>query len=229
MLVKVKIIQYNWIIFANMNNNLQNLSGVIDKFVLQSRLKNYRNLNDKVSRLLSAGELKQLKRGLYITKESIEKGEYSEYQLANIMYGPSYVSLFSALSYYGIIPERVVDIESVVTLKSKKLRVDNLTYLYKKLPAKTFHLGIEQISYGKISYLMATPTKALIDVLWTEKLLGIYGVKTLSAYLQENLRIDEEYIANLDSELISKCMIYGRRKKKLSLLLSLVEQLKGEL
>ena len=212
-----------------MDSNLQNLSGIIDQSVLRNRLKKYSNFNDKISRLISSGKLKHLKRGLYITKESIEKGEFSEYQLANMVYGPSYVSLFTALSYHGLIPERVADIESMVTLKSKKVQIDNLHYSYRKMPIKTFHLGIRQLNYGKISYLIASPTKALIDVLWTEKIENIYGVKALNSYLQEDLRIDEEYIASLDIELINECMINGRRKKKLSLLLSLVERLRNEL
>jgi len=123
----------------------------------------------------------------------------------------------------------VVDVESVVTIISKKIIVDNRTYSYQKVPAITFYLGIEQSVYGNVTYLMANATKALIDVLWTEKLVNIYGVKALNTYLQEDLRIEEEYITSLDTDLIKECMKHGKRKKKLSLLLTLVKQLKRDL
>jgi len=83
-------------------------------------LKDYKRPNDKISEWIKNGELISLRRGLYIPgpKSDIEKPE--PFLIANHLCGPSYVSLESALSYWGLIPERVYEITSV-TLKSKKI------------------------------------------------------------------------------------------------------------
>ena len=83
-------------------------------------LKDYKRPNDKISEWVKNGELINLRRGLYIPGSESNLPKPEPFLIANHLRGPSYVSLESALSYWGLIPERVYEITSV-TLKSKKI------------------------------------------------------------------------------------------------------------
>lgn len=56
----------------------------------------------KVSRIMAAGELIPLRRGLYLQDRTA-----NPLALAPAIHGPSYVSFESALAWHGLIPERV--------------------------------------------------------------------------------------------------------------------------
>lgn len=210
-----------------MNNNLQKYYGIIDRHVLINVLGSYSNFNDKVSRMMSKGEIIQLKRGKYITKEFLESGAISEFQTANLLYGPSYVSFFTALSYHGLIPEKVVTIESATTIKSKKIQNRIGRFEYQKMPISTFHVGINHYQIGQVSYLIASPTKSLLDILLNEPLRNIYGVKSLLYYFIHDLRIEEESLIDLDIKQIEECFFLGKRKKLIHLFKELIMDIKG--
>ncbi|MBW1967626.1 MAG: hypothetical protein JRI48_09680 [Deltaproteobacteria bacterium] len=76
-------------------------------------LSGYARPRDKITDLLRKGDIIRVKKGLYIFGEGHRKAPYSREVLANLMYGPSYVSLEYALQYYGLIPERVEALTSV--------------------------------------------------------------------------------------------------------------------
>lgn len=208
-----------------MNNSLAEYIGIIDRSVLMNALGEYKNFNDKVSRLVEKGELVRLRRGLFITRDSIARGELSEFQLANRMYGPSYVSFYTALAHHSMIPEMVVTVESATILRSKSIALDNKHFTYRQMPVDCFHIGIRSEENQGISYLIASPTKALIDVLWTEKMTNVSNQKSLLLYLTHDLRIEEESIGNLNIEEIKECLRLGRRKRLIKALLSNVNKL----
>lgn len=209
-----------------MNINEQIYHGVVDKSVLVNWLGDYRNFNDKVSRLIAKKQLIHVKKGLYITQQSVERGELSEFQVANFMYGPSYVSFFTALSYHGIIPERVNVIESAVLKRSKEVEIDLGRFTYQKMNEATFYLGVDHTLQGPIGILVASPTKAILDILWKEKVSFIYGVKGLGEYLQLDLRIDESYIRELDLDTIERAIAVGKRKRVIKLLKNLIVKIR---
>jgi len=78
-------------------------------------LKNYARPRDKISALLKKDFIIRIKKGLYIFGDEYRRSPYSREILANLMYGPSYVSLDFALQYYGLIPERVEAVTCVTT------------------------------------------------------------------------------------------------------------------
>ncbi|WOC53101.1 Transcriptional regulator, AbiEi antitoxin, Type IV TA system (plasmid) [Bergeyella porcorum] len=87
---------------------------IISHQVLLSLLKGYKRPNDKISEMMKQGELISLKKGYYIFNQEISPERFS---IANALYGPSYISMESAFSFYGMIPEQVFSISSA-TLKS---------------------------------------------------------------------------------------------------------------
>lgn len=98
----------------------------------------------------------------------ITKGKYhflfneiNDFELANFLINPSYVSLESALSFYGILPQFTYTITSVTPLKSQKIIHQEKEYEFSHLSSKYFFSFIK-----KDKFLMATPEKALLDELY---------------------------------------------------------------
>ena len=73
------------------------------------------NLSMKAKRLERDGEIIRLKKGLYVSSPRVSRVELSPFLLANHIYGPSYVSMHTALRYYGLIPEAVYVVQSMTT------------------------------------------------------------------------------------------------------------------
>lgn len=102
------------------------LSNALDYRFVMNCLSDYRSPRGKLSRLLQAGDLIRVKKGLYVFGEHYQRGALSMELVANLIYGPSYVSLEWALAYYGMIPESVEEVTSV-TLSRKKM-MDDVDY-----------------------------------------------------------------------------------------------------
>ena len=83
-------------------------------------LEGYARPRDKITQWLNRGIIVRIKKGLYVFGESLRRKPYSRELLANLIYGPSYLSLEWALQYYGLIPERVEALTSVTTGRSRK-------------------------------------------------------------------------------------------------------------
>ena len=87
---------------------------ILDYQTLIDVLKDLSSPRDKITDLLRQGVLVRVKKGLYVFGDKYRRYPYSKELLANLVYGPSYVSLDYALDYYGIIPERVEALRSSV-------------------------------------------------------------------------------------------------------------------
>ena len=87
---------------------------------------------NNLSRWTDKGMLIRLKQGYYTFPEYKEKPDYAFY-FANRIYRPSYISLHTALSFYGMIPESVVQITSITTLKTASFNNTFAQYTYKSI------------------------------------------------------------------------------------------------
>ena len=99
--------------------DVSDMHALLDRSVLERQLSKYKRVSDKISEMIKTGELIPMMRGKYISGQAYKAGKVSRFQIANTLYGPSYVSGFTALYYYGWIPERVISVESATTLRSK--------------------------------------------------------------------------------------------------------------
>src|SRR5689334_897222 len=87
--------------------------------ILMDLLKDYLRPHNKIRELEKKNILTPVRRGLYITGPSHKSEKPSLYALANHIYGPSYISLEAALSYWGLIPEQVTTVSSITTGSTK--------------------------------------------------------------------------------------------------------------
>ena len=169
------------------NEWLKKYAGVLlSTDTLKGDLAQYASPHDKRAALVRSGELIRLKQGIYCISPAASGVRPDLYAIANQLYGPSYLSLETALAYYGLIPEAVMGMTSVVTHRSKRFTTPIGWFSYQTLPAKLFGFGVRTVD----GHLMASPEKALCDYLYTRSNLRITSPKTLASYLEEDVRFD---------------------------------------
>jgi len=180
-------------------------------------LKDYARPRDKISDLLRRGSIIRIKKGLYIFGDEYRRRPFSREILANLIYGPSYISLNYALQHYGLIPERVEAVTSVTTGRSRRFSTPVGLFTYHMISLEAFRIGMDRIEIddGR-AFLMATPAKALADELHHVRGIGIQTQKELSNYLEKNLRVDPAVLRELNPvELDTVALCYRTRKIKL--------------
>lgn len=168
-----------------------------DYLLLMNTLKDYAKPRDKVTRYLKEGSIIRIKKGLYVFGKRWRRELISLEVLANLIYGPSYVSLEYALSFYGLIPEKVECVTSVTTQKNKHFQTPIGLFSYSHLNLAKYHVGILQYELDtNRHFLIASKEKALADVLVQQK--PFRKKEELYEHLIENLRIEESLIWTLD-------------------------------
>lgn len=160
---------------------------------------NYSNKNTKLLRDIKDKKLFKITNGLYETDPNTPG-----YLLASSIYGPSYISFEYALSYYGLIPERVTTITCATFEKKKKKEyiTDFGTFTYRDIPSSAYPEEIILKEENNYSYQIATPEKALCDKLYS--LSPLFNYTNLENMLFNDLRIDEEEFNKLDILKINK-------------------------
>jgi hypothetical protein len=196
----------------------------VNSDILYSLYGNLYYPDKKLLELERKGLIIRIKRNLYVISPKVHNQEISSELIANHLYGPSYVSLESALSYYGLIPERVYSMRSVCTKLHKQYETPLGRFEYIKIPEKYFPVGIHQeIVDNSYSFLIATPEKALCDKIITSKNIKLQSIKAMYAYLEEDLRFDMTSFFSFDIDIIKKCIVFGRKKMELIQLLKLLQ------
>ena len=161
------------------------------------------NINAKIAYMVNKGELIRLKKGLYALGEEYQTTSIDTISLANTLYAPSYVSFDYALSYYGLIPERVYEITSATMRMKKEFDTPLGRFTYKPIPLQAYALGVDWL-YDDIEggRLIATSEKALCDKIRSDRGIGRLSQQKLRDYLEFDLRIDMDLLYTLDAALV---------------------------
>lgn len=169
--------------------------------------KEYANIYQKISIEEKNNNLIKIKRGLYETDKNA-----NPFIIANQLLSPSYISFETALSYYGMIPERVYAIKSASFKKNKIKEYKNYfgTFLYQDVNSKAYPYEINQIEIDGVKVLIASREKALLDLL--SVISPRNNKKELFDLLFEDLRIDEVIFDELDkNKIIELCELYSSK------------------
>jgi len=163
--------------------------------MILEKLKQYASPASKLSRMVKKGEYIPIIKGLYETDASTPG-----YLLAGSIYGPSYLSFEFALAYYGLIPEAVYVFTSATYDKKKKKHFETPfgTFTYRDVPTEMYPLGVLIIHESDYSYHIASPEKALCDMLYTKG--PVANQKELQSLLFDDMRIDEIEFGKLNSD-----------------------------
>ena len=191
---------------------------IVTTMMLLDKYRDYANPMDKIKREAEKGSLIRLTRGIYETDANV-----SPYLLASSICSPSYLSFEFALSYYGLIPERVYAITSAsFRLRKTKTVVNPLgRYTFSDITQAAFPFGVTYIKEGDYVVRIATKEKAICDSL--SKWPVVHSVKDLRELLFEDKRIDVNEFASCDFSLMEKlASLY--HKKNLKLLVKMIRR-----
>lgn len=135
------------------------------------------------------GKVEKIRNGLYLDTRFEIRGDVDRFMIANQLYAPSYVSLWSAFRYYNFIPEEVFMVTSLSTRKSVEFEFHRTVLSYRTVRPELF-FGYTVAAWKDGHYLIATPEKAILDLAYLEPQFDD------AAWLEE-LRMDEFEMAEL--------------------------------
>ncbi|MFZ0533230.1 MAG: hypothetical protein WAM09_08620 [Anaerolineales bacterium] len=190
---------------------------VFETGLLMAGNTNSRDIRRQLSRWRQTGKIYQLRRGLYSLAPPFKKVNPHPFVVANRMLPASYVSLQSALAYYGMIPEYVPVTTSVTTKRPTHWETPIGIFSFRHIQVDFFDGDrLENIGEGQQAFI-ASPEKALLDLIYLES-----GGDTLD-YLTE-LRLGN--LNQLDWQLLKN--LAGRiEKPKLLRAVAAIQKLAG--
>ncbi len=191
---------------------------IITTSMLKDKFRDYVNPLDKIKRDADKGLIIRLTKGIYETDKNVDPC-----LLASSILSPSYLSFDWALSYYGLIPERVTSITSATLGNRKNKTFENYfgRYEYTDIPAKAFSEGLTYLENRDYIVKIATKEKAICDSLCKWRVAK--NVKELKELLFMDKRIDEEEFETCDFKLMTNlAALYD--KKNLKLLIKLIRK-----
>lgn len=196
-----------------------------DYQTLLDAIRGYARPRMKISGMLAKGDIVRVKKGLYILGESMRRRPFCRELLANLIYGPSYVSLEYALHYHGLTPERAETVTSVTCGRSRTFNSPVGTFSYRMIPLEAFRTGMDRVELddGR-SFLIAIPEKALADRIVADRGAGIATQMELHDYLLTSLRIDPATLYELDPARLAEIARHYR-SRRVKLLAGLVARL----
>ena len=206
----------------NQVKNLKKLSNL--SYFDKNTLSQFIELSDKslyavINRWIKNGEIIQLKKGFYTTRDYVDKmfgkQAYLEF-IANRLKFPSYLSLEYVLQKHSVLSESVFSITSI-TLKSKRVYRNKLgSFIYRSIRENLFTGYIIKKNNG-FEIKEAVKAKALFDYLY----LKLFRIQSPSKKLIDSFRLNlDEFASDDKKEFNSYCQLSGIEKyKRLSSLL----------
>lgn len=195
--------------------------------LLVSIFKDYERPNDKIYQLAKEGVIQSIKKGLYVVGPALNIDRKPEpFLLANHILGPSYVSVETALSYHGLIPERVYEIASMTTQAPRKFNTPLGSFTYTRLPLPYYAFGIRSEKLADDQYAMfASPEKALCDKIITTSGLLFRSRKAAKEFLLENMRMDEDALRQLNANEMTTWIKGSLKEESLSMVVNVIQEL----
>ena len=198
----------------------------ITRQLLMDLLRDYRRPYDKISELVKQNILTQIKRGVFIPGPQLSVQVPENLLLANHLWGPSYVSSDSALSYWGLIPERVYETLSMTTNTAKTYKTPVGRFRYIRLPLPYYSFGLQRVELAtKQMTLIACKEKSLCDKIVTTQGLKLRSVKQSREFLMDDLRISSDSLKELNTQEIKGYLKDAPKQDSISILIKTLNDL----
>jgi len=173
----------------------------------------YKYINDKIKYMKQQGLLTSLKKGLYVYHSPYVKTLISKEIIANNLLGPSYISYEYALNYHGLTPERVEEVTSATTKRAKTFSTPYGIFSYRHIDKTLYALGVEIVSSKQGNFMMASREKALCDKVFATKGVKVVSKKSMQIFLEEDLRVDMDELANFDLGVVRQYAEISKSKR----------------
>ncbi|MCP4335816.1 MAG: hypothetical protein GY785_24480 [Gammaproteobacteria bacterium] len=165
-----------------------------------------------VNRAIKAGELHRLRRGVYLLSKSYRDHEFHPFAIAQYLMPGSYISLETALSHHGWIPEAVYTAASIVPGRKSSELSDSLIgdFSYYPLPINRgyFLELVSRETFDRQAMLVARPLRALMDLVCLRK-VEWQGL----AWFEQGMRIEAEVLNAVDgAQLRTLKLVYKQRR-----------------
>lgn len=183
-----------------------------------------KSANRKVAYLEKAGRIIRLKRGMYVVSPKESGVLLSLGLIGNVLYGPSYVSMLTALREYGMIPERVEVVESMTTHLTVSFDNSVGRFEYYHCPQEYYSIGITQREEEGVTYLIATPEKALCDYIVCTPRLPLRFLKDTYVFLEEDLRLDMDAFMDMNVDVFRRCVAVSKKRQAINNLIKILEK-----
>jgi predicted transcriptional regulator of viral defense system len=171
-----------------------------------------------VHRAESKGEIIRLKPGLFLLAGEYRKSHPHPFVIAAALHSPSHVSLESALSFHGLIPEAVYQVSSVTAARSRTFETAIGIFTFQHVAAENPRAGVVAVKIDKASWVfVATPLRAIADLVYVRK--HINWERDGLAFLTESMRIEMDDLRKISlNELddLSASLYDGRTREYLS-------------
>jgi len=149
-----------------------------------------------IKRALKAKQVVRIHRGLYCLAAKYLRQKVDPLVLAQRIYGPSYISLETAMSYHGWIPEAVYAVTSVAVARSREFDTPLGHFSFTRVPQETFYAEVARVErQAGNCFLLASPLKALADYVYVHKQDWISARPVV-----ESLRVDEGLLTSVDAD-----------------------------
>lgn len=185
---------------------------------------NITSVNRKVANLEKEGRIIRLKRGMYVVNPNESGKLLSLGLIGNVLYGPSYVSMLTALREYGLIPERVEVVESMTTHLTVSFENPVGRFEYHHCTKDYYSIGITQREEEGITYLIATPEKALCDYIVCTPRLPLRFIKDTYIFLEEDLRLDMDAFMEMNVDIFRQCAAVSKKQQAINNLIKILER-----
>ena len=163
-----------------------------DYHLLCQALASYSGIRQKINEWLKRKVIIRVKKGLYVFGPEYSNNPICKETLANLIYGPSAISLEYALSYHGFIPERVETVTSITPKRDKNFSTPIGNFTYRYLAMHKYPHSIQQSWFdNNHTFLIASPEKALCDYVALNKIPTLKNPNETKIFLESDLRIDK--------------------------------------
>lgn len=192
--------------------------------IIESLYPELKSANKKVIWLEKQGFIIRLKRGLYVVNPEYSRKTLSSELIANHLYAPSYISMSTALRYYGLVPEAVYVHQSMTVKHSRSFQTPIGGYDYKYISREAFSIGVRSIHKGDYAFLMASPEKALCDLIANSSKVNLRYMKDVETYLEQDIRMDMEEFYRMDATIFEDYIKVGKKADSVSTLLKFLRR-----
>ena len=144
--------------------------------------------------------------------------------IANHLYTPSYISMSTALRYYGLIPEAVYVHQSMTVKHSRNFQTPVGSYDYKYISREAFSIGVRSMHKGDYAFLIASPEKALCDLIANSSKVNLRYMKAVEIYLEQDIRMDMDEFYKMDETIFKDYIKVGKKADSISRLLKFMRR-----
>ena len=178
----------------------------------------------KVRSLEHEKKIIRLKKGLYVVNPKVSGAVVSTELIANTLYAPSYVSMSTALRYYGLIPEAVYLTQSMTVKHARSFDTPFGQFDYMFINREAFPIGLTSINKKQYAFIIASPERVLCDLIANSPGVNLRYGKDVENYLEDDIRMEIDDFKNMDITVFEQYAKVGKKAGSIQTLINYMKK-----